>query len=249
MFSKLLKNNQDSRYVSGAAADDSTALFKHFLARITESQHTNTVRIVPNQGFASPAHKNFIARFYGLASSQNLTLLNMQAYQQTEEYTCGAATIMSLLYHYGLISAKKLTRETELQISADMGTSTAVGTTVEQIAKWLDNNGFIVNYGENGTLALLQNNLKTGIPTLVEWMDWGGHWSVVAGYDSGTGDVGRSNDTLFLADSSAKYNSEKTFNGIIRVNANRFKSMWFDAQYFKPGQIVKGIFMTAVPKK
>jgi predicted double-glycine peptidase len=247
MISNLLKNNNNilENLLLDERGQNDASILQRYLSRAIDEQARNT----RPQAYASPAYKNFMARFYGLTTSQNLTFLNVHGHQQSEEYTCGAATIMSLMHYYGMLTAKDLTREMEMKISAEMGTCKDYGTSVPQMTAWLENNGFDVESGENGTIAMLQENLRKGIPTLVEWMDWGGHWSLAAGYNAGPVVAGKSTELLFLADSSAKHTSEKTINGVIRVNANRFKSMWFDAQYFNPGKIVRGIYIKAVPKK
>ena len=53
--------------------------------------------------------------------------------------------------------------------------------------KWprgLNQHNFKVTWGENGSLDMLRGNLARGVPTLVEWIDWGGHWVIVVGYDT-----------------------------------------------------------------
>jgi predicted double-glycine peptidase len=247
MLPNILKFNRKSTNKRTADQLDPNHVLQQALLKISDQQHFD--RSTSLQGFASASYRSFIARFYDLAHHKNLSLLSMQGYQQTEEYTCGAASIMSLLHFYGRLSNAEMTRETELRISAEMGSCSKVGTSVEGIANWLKSNGFNVMTGENGSLEMLHDNLKKGVPTLVEWMDWGGHWSIVSGYDAASTEANPSADVLLLADSSAKCNSERSINGLVKVNANRFKSMWFDAQYFRPGEIVKGIYIIAVPKK
>jgi predicted double-glycine peptidase len=199
----------------------------------------------------SANYRNEVARFYGLKSAENLTLLNVKGYQQTTSYTCGPATVMSLMHYYGMLSDKQLNKETELQIAKEMGATEEVGTSPQQMVTWLEHHGFEVKYGENGTISILQDNLKKGIPTLVEWIDWGGHWEVVTGYDAVGKTYDDDKDTIFFANPSANFENAniKFINGITAFNPDRFASMWFDAQYFNPGHLVKGIYIIAIPKK
>lgn len=173
----------------------------------------------------------------------------MQAYQQTEDYTCGPAAVMSLMRYYGLLEDKQLTKKTELNIAKEMGTTKELGSSPQQMANWLKNNGFNVKTGLNGTLTLLQKNLSKHIPTLVEWIDWGGHWVIVTGYQAARKKSKQAQGLIFFADPSARYNNENTPHGITTFNPDRFVSMWFDAQFFNPGHLVKGVYIVAVPKK
>jgi len=187
------------------------------------------------------------ANLYELKHSKNLSYLPIKGYQQTEEYSCGPAMVMSLLRYYHKLSAAEMTKATELRIAKEMGTSLDTGTSPQQIIRWLKRYGFKVKVGTGGNLALLQHNLRQGIPTLVEWIDWGGHWVIVAGYYQGGTTLDAGKDTIFFADSAAHYANVTNPDGITAFNADRFNSMWFDAQYFKPGHIVKGIYIVATP--
>ncbi|MDR3477671.1 MAG: peptidase C39 family protein [Gammaproteobacteria bacterium] len=193
-------------------------------------------------------YKQFIASFYHL-QPKNLDLLAVNGYQQTTEYTCGPAAVMSLLHYYGLLSDTDMNHKTELKIATEMGTSDKTGTSPQQIVKWLKEHGFTVTAGENGSLTMLRDNLKKGIPTLVEWMDWGGHWVVVTGYETRGKTPSDDLDTILLADPAAITTHEKTTHGIISFNPDRFDNMWFDAQFFNPGHLVKGVYIIAVPTK
>lgn len=184
---------------------------------------------------------------YRLKSSKDITYIPIKGYQQTEEYSCGPAMVMSLLRYYNRLSDAEMTKATELRIAKEMGTSKAIGTSPQKIIRWLKSHGFQVKTGTGGNLALLQHNLRQGIPTLVEWIDWGGHWVIVTGYhQDGTISDG-SKDTIFFADSAAHYTNVTNPDGITAFNADRFSNMWFDAQYFDPGHIIKGIYIIATP--
>lgn len=195
------------------------------------------------------AYAKTLASFYALPSSKNLTLLNVKGYQQTTDYTCGPAAAMSLMRYYHMLRPNEMNHTTEMRIAKEMGTSNKVGTNPQQMVSWLQKHGFEVRFGENGTLNLLRDNLKKGIPTIVEWIDWGGHWVVVTGYDVENKIYHGNKDSLFLADPAVQYDNVKTINGINVFNPDRFASMWFDAQLFNPGHLVKGIYIVAVPAK
>lgn len=205
-----------------------------------------------NQGaVASESYRNQIAHFFNLKSVHNFTLLTVKGYQQTENYTCGPASVMSLMNYYGMLKDDQMTKATELQISKEMGTNDDVGTLPQQMITWLEKHGFEVKSGVNGTVDMLRDNLKKGIPTIVDWIDWGGHWEVVTGYNAIGKTVDDDKDTIFFANPAANFDNKNIhfINGITSFNPDRFASMWFDAQYLNPGHLVKGVYIIAVPKK
>ena len=164
-----------------------------------------------------------------------LTLLNVDSYQQTTEYTCGPAAVLTLMHYYNRNVA-------EMTIAAEMGTSTTTGTTPEQMATWMDNNGFDASWHENGSLEKLRENLANNTPTLVEWSDWGGHWVLVIGYDTRNTD-NMMDDVIIFADPYDRHDDNP--DGITWFNAQRFYYMWYDALLF--GKVMRRIYIEAAP--
>jgi len=164
-------------------------------------------------------------------SSTRLLIKNFPDTQQSLDYTCGPSSAVSLAKFYGI-------KSDELTAAGEMKTSPEVGTTPEKMANWLKSKGLKVTWSENGTLDLLKDNLNKGIPTLVEWIDWGGHWVVVIGMDDkGTPDT--HDDEIILADPYDQVDGKP--DGLTYFNMERFDSMWFDAFYF--GKPMKRIYM------
>ncbi|WP_371372805.1 peptidase C39 family protein [Sporomusa aerivorans] len=193
------------------------------------------------------------ANYYEMKPNPYFVSLGVKGYQQTTDYTCGPAAAMSLMRWYSILSDQAMNPTTELLIAKGMGTgdmhSKHPGTNPQQMAAWLKQNGFEVTLGYNGTLEMLRDNLKKGIPTLVEWIDWGGHWVVVTGYYAGHEAPAKGVDTIFFADPAVQWTTVNNPDGISSFNAWRFRDMWFDAQYFKPGNLVRNVYIVAVPKK
>ena len=163
------------------------------------------------------------------------TILPITGYQQTTEYTCGPAAVVTLLNYYGR-------QGDEMTIASEMGTSTTKGTTLPQMADWLKANGFNVSSGEGGSLDLIRQNLANKIPTLVEWSDWGGHWVLAIGFDTrNTADL--MDDVIIFADPYDRHDDRK--DGIDWFNAERFYYMWYDARLF--GKLMNQIYITATP--
>lgn len=170
-------------------------------------------------------------------SQPGLTILNnIDSYQQTTEYTCGPAAVITLLRYYGKTGD-------EMTIANEMGTSTITGTNPGQMTGWLNNHGFNAYWCENGTLDSLRDNLANNIPTLVEWSDWGGHWVLVIGYDTrNTESI--SDDVIIFADPYDRHDDNN--NGITWFNAGRFYYMWYDALLF--GSVMQKVHIKAIPK-
>lgn len=192
------------------------------------------------------------ANYYEMKPNPWFVSLGVKGFQQTTEYTCGPAAVMSLLHWYKLLSDKELNAETELRIAREMGTgdmkSPRPGTTTEQMVSWLEQNGFEVSSGNDGSLELVRRYLNKGIPVLVEWIDWGGHWVVATGYHAAYESPAKGPDTIFFADPSSHWANPNNPDGISSFNAWRFRDMWFDVQYLSPGKISRNVYIIAIPK-
>ena len=202
--------------------------------------------------FAAPPSSVSAANYYEMKPSPWYVSLGVRGYQQTTDYTCAPAAVMSLLHWYKLLPDKELNAQTEMRIAREMGTrdmqSPQPGTTTEEIVKWLDSNGFVVLTGQDGTLELVRSYLNKGIPVLVEWIDLGGHWVVATGYHAAYESPAKGPDTIFFADPASHWSNPNNPDGISSFNAWRFRDMWFDVQYLNPGQITRNVYIVAVPK-
>lgn len=193
------------------------------------------------------------ANYYEMKAGPYYTYLGVKGYQQTTDYTCGPAAVMSLLHWYNVLSDRSMNRETEMLIAGEMGTgdmnSNHPGTTPEKMVNWLQRNGFQATVGYNGTMEMLRENLRNRIPTMVEWIDWGGHWVVVTGYYAASESPGKGPDTIFFADPAVHWSSVNNPDGVSSFNTLRFQDMWFDAQYLKPGHVVRNVYIIAIPQQ
>jgi hypothetical protein len=193
-----------------------------------------------------------IADYYKLLADPDRNfkyLKDFKGYQQTSNYTCAAAVVMSVLNFYGKLSDEELNRKTEMKIAKEIGTSKEHGSNPQQIVKWFENNGFKAKYGTDGTLKMIKENIRKGIPVIVEWIDWGGHWAAVCGYHKRINEEKKRVDTIFLADPSVYWYAPDNPLGIASVSALRFKFMWFDVKHFNPGKLIENIYIVATPKK
>lgn len=206
----------------------------------------------PAGALAAPSSVS-AANYYEMKPSPWYVSLGVRGYQQTTEHTCGPAAVMSLLHWYGLLADSQLNAATELRIAREMGTgdkqSARPGTSVAQMTNWLEQRGFVVASGEDGSLELVRGYLNKGIPVLVEWIDWGGHWVVATGYHAAYESPARGPDTIFFADPASHWANPENPDGISSFNAWRFRDMWLDVQYLNPGRITRQVYIIAVPAK
>ena len=191
-----------------------------------------------------------IADYYALKGSKEKGFIDLgvKGYRQTTNYTCAPAVAMSILRFYGKLKDSDMNQETEMRLAAEMGASSVSGTSLWQLAHWLNKNGFEIISGEGGSLDMIKENLKKGIPVIVEWADFGTHWAIAQGYF----DAGQSNknlsDTIFFADPAVHWYAKNNPDSISSFSAERFNSMWFDAFMFNPQKVTRRIYIIATPK-
>lgn len=163
-------------------------------------------------------------------------------YQQAKEYTCGPASLLALANYYRGEAEFPLTSDMEQLIENEAGTvpwtapDKPAGTNPEQMKAWLIAKGFnarleFISHGDANDLSILKERVARGIPCIVAWADWGGHWATVIGYDDrNTDDI--TDDILTFADPydrvDGKVDSRTEF------SAFRFYWMWFESLCFNP---------------
>ena len=171
--------------------------------------------------------------FDTLRSDDHLTVIPLKSYrQQVTNYSCGAVAAMTVMSYYG--KSVNNTDDEEVIIARGMNpmVSEKTGISPEQMTSWFNRSGWNATWHTGGTRDILLANLKAGTPTIVEWIDWGGHWVVVVGYDTrGTETVW--DDVIIFADSVDCHDDR--VDGITYANYGEFDAMWFDAHYFPAG--------------
>lgn len=182
--------------------------------------------------------------FSTLRSNSHLTVIPLKSVrQQMTNYSCGAVAAMNVMAYYGM--PVNNTTDDEVRIAHEMNTnvSDTTGINPVQMTEWFERNGWNATWGTGGSRQMLRDNLHNGIPTMVEWMDWGGHWVVVVGYDTRGTETGW-DDVIIFADSVDSHDDR--VDGITYFNYGEFDAMWFDAHYFPEG-MQNRIFVVAVP--
>lgn len=131
-----------------------------------------------------------------LARERKVISLNCLTYKQTTSYTCGPSVAMMIMHYYGKLNKCDMTKETEMRIANEMGT-TINGTSSSQLATWLEKHGFSVREGTYATSEIIIEHLKKGIPIIVG-MDR--HWVLATGYGRASADKSNE-DEIYFADS------------------------------------------------
>lgn len=186
--------------------------------------------------------------YYNMTSGDGLYILsNFQTYQQTTEYSCGCASALMVLNHYGNRDYN------EMDICRLAGTDITKGTSVEGLAGFFKSLGWETTFHadtdyyfqsiedcEGFFITMLDN----GTPIMVDWVDWAGHWQVVIGLDTcGTDDA--YDDVLIMAD---PYDITDHYqDGYYIVPFGRFFDMWREGPCAQKNEPYLQPFVVALP--
>ena len=110
--------------------------------------------------------------FGTLKSNDHLTVIPLKSYrQQATNYSCGAVAAMTVISYYG--QPVNNTDADEVRIAHEMNrnVSDTTGINQDQIVSWFHRNGWNATWKTGGSRQMLRENLKNGIPTMVERMD------------------------------------------------------------------------------
>ena len=187
--------------------------------------------------------------YYNMESDESLSIItHYNTYQQTTEYTCGAACALMVLYHFG----KKAYNEDVLGIL--MESMPDVGTSVENIADFFDLIGWNVLFHADTDIFLDEEEdfeqfvidfISQGIPIMVDWMDWSGHWATIIGIDTCGTDIPY-DDVLIFAD---PYDVTSHYqDGYNIFSLVRFYEMWKEGNCTGKTEPYQQPFVIAYPK-
>lgn len=208
--------------------------------------------------------------FYNKKSSKTLTILpKFKTYQQTTETSCGPASALMVLYHFGNENYEELQLADIMNTNKDMnGSNTTnpgeadeqgeIGTPTDRMVDFFESIGWNVKSsmteanGDGKTFEhpeemrdFIIKQLKNNTPIMVENIDWGGHWRVIIGYDTMGTDI-ISDDVIIMAD---PYDTTDQMQDGYSVNsAERFFYMWFD-DYMLPVSQKYQQWLLATPPK
>jgi hypothetical protein len=95
---------------------------------------------------------------------------------QTRDYTCGAAAAATVMRYLGL-------HATEYECMLSLDTNKVTGTSWYSIYKLIRRRGLVSRAWARYPVTELIRRCSNHQPTLVEWLDWGGHWVVCVGHE------------------------------------------------------------------
>lgn len=192
-------------------------------------------------------HYFLLQDFYNMHSDSTRTIIPQFAtFQQKTDYTCGVAVARMVLKHYGIdkYSEDDIIRLMKIKAPPKMNIKKGIyGTNTRQLVEFFKSINFKVESSLDKTAPKFSSptdfrdwvigNLKSNNPIMVEWIDWGGHWQILIGYDT-MGTQTTANDVLIFADPFD--NSDHCQDGYYIFGCERFFEMWFDAKYLPEGE-------------
>lgn len=151
--------------------------------------------------------------FHMKSNSTRTILTGFHTLQQSSEWSCGPAAALMALQWYGragTYTEEKLAafRHPLQDVHVEGFPDGYPGTTFNQMEDIFNRVGGFTYEDSNTykkknetlTPQRIQEELKQGHPILVAWIDWGGHWQVIIGYDT-MGTESMLDDVLIVADS------------------------------------------------
>jgi hypothetical protein len=198
----------------------------------------------------SKSKYNYYPPLEKLKNKPGLTIMKIPAYQQTTDYTCGPATLLTLANHFYPDDYPK-SKNIEMQIAQEAGTRDMThdfpGTKPDEMLQWLNNHDFKATLtfektGDGTALLKLKGYIEGGTPVIVEWSDWGGHWVIAIGYDTRNTEE-LLDDIIIFADPYDHH--DDAADGYSFFNAVRFYWMWYDALFF--GELTSRTMIVAMP--
>ena len=187
--------------------------------------------------------------YYNMESDDTLHILSrFETYQQTTEHTCGAASALMVLNWFGQ------TQYNEQAIERLVETHHQRGTTVENLADFFD----LIDWQVDSHADILPrfetpkdfeayviDRIDRGIPIMIDWVDWAGHWQVLIGIDT-CGTESPYDDVLIFAD---PYDITDHYqDGYYIFSLGRFFGMWREGPCAGKIEPYKQPFVTAWPE-
>lgn len=187
--------------------------------------------------------------YFNMKSDTTLHILHQfQTYQQTTEYTCGAASALMVLNWFGQKQYH------EKAVAALLETHCTRGSSVESIADLFQLLGWNVDFHTSTDLKFqslesaeqaIIDYIDRGIPIMVDWVDWVGHWQVLIGIDTCGTDTPY-DDVLIFADPYDVTDHKQ--DGYYTYPLGRFFGMWREGPCAEKIVPYRQPFVAAWPK-
>lgn len=144
--------------------------------------------------------------FYNAQPTDTLSILpQFETIQQTSWWSCGVSATEMVLNYYG---KRGDWNEESLAALREDHSDQHIGTCLDQIIDMFEAVGSFelettydyIDDLDAIDLAFVREHIQAGIPIIVGWNDWGGHWQVIIGYDT-MGTEYEGDDVIIVADS------------------------------------------------
>ena len=146
-----------------------------------------------------------------MKSTDSLTLLEgFRTTQQVTEWTCGPSSALMVVDWFGMNPSGLTELDLAQMRQGGMPGATLVDGQKEIFANLNCEHGqdwvcfsmrdYFAAHPDADPAALIPELLAQGIPMMIAWDEWGGHWQVIIGYDN-MGTEATQDDVLVLADS------------------------------------------------
>ena len=233
LFGKLKNENDSGKNNPVIIEYPSPERFIKILTRLTENKGSFVKQ--SKHDIYNSTYFNYLD-IYNMKSSGSLILLEkFKTYQQTSEITCGPASIiMAIHYLDGTILDEE-------EIVKKAKTDNTTGTLAMNMDKAISELGYSFdskyNYTEENLPSrdeisfseYIKESLKNNESIIVLSKDWGGHYSVIIGYDDMGTDV-YYDDVIILADPYDS--SDHMSDGYTIFNFERFYAQ-MNGDFFK----------------
>ena len=187
--------------------------------------------------------------YFQMKSDATLHILHQfQTYQQTTEYTCGAASALMVFNWFGQKQYH------EKAVAGLLETHCTKGSSVENVADMFELLGWNVDAHastdfrfqtiEAAEQAMI-DYIDRGIPMMIDWVDWAGHWQVLIGIDTCGTDTPY-DDVLIFADPYDVTDHKQ--DGYYTYPLGRFFGMWREGPCAQKVEPYRQPFVAAWPK-
>lgn len=170
------------------------------------------------------AHPDF---FNMNSTADRIILPHYPTFQQTTEYSCGAAAVLTVLKFFGRNDFDETTLIKLMKTKPHVGTNVGnMVTFFRNIGRKVQSSSDMPTFDDDFAFQkFVMKNLSLGRPILVENVEYGGHWRVIIGIDT-MGTENLYDDVLIFADPYDT--SDHLKDGYAIQSLDGFFSEWFD---------------------
>ena len=195
--------------------------------------------------------------FYNMKSTDSLTIIpNFKTIQQSCEWSCGVASALMVLEHFG---ARGEYTEESLGELRPQGLKPGATSLSEMVEIFNKVGGFkcysAIDVAEAGedvyevfTFDFIKQTLKNNSPIMIGWNDWGGHWQVLIGYDT-MGTETEQDDVVIVADPYDTTDHNQDGYGIYPAERFLYNFTFYNFFDEESGELNDMCFLVAAPEK